>query len=152
MNYEATLLTTEHLIYREIGTDNVSSKTLDSLRSFYDESMYFILKIFPDSEVWDAQTNDFIASYSQNYNTFKENLEILLYRADQYAFVKVNNDTIYPSLFHCERGFELVPEQRLLLAYPKKSSALKSGDVSLIFVDEVFQNGVLKFHFANELL
>jgi hypothetical protein len=59
----------------------------------------------------------------------------------------IGKDTLAPSLYHYERGFELGNHQRFLFAFPKGKEAAESFQV--IYNDEIFSSSLLKFSFSD---
>lgn len=150
INYELSLLPTASLVQQELGETTASASVRDSLEQYYSQSRHFLLKIYPDKEVWDSKANDFLASYSGTFEKFRENLDYLIYNADENTMVVTGQDTVKPLLFHCERGYELTPEQRLLFVFPREKTA--DEGLTFLFKDDLFNNGLVKFHYDTQVL
>lgn len=148
INYELSLVPTSTLVHRELSGMEVSEEYRDSLEKYYAQSRHFLLKIYPDEHVWDSKANDFLAGYSGTFENFRENLEELLYNAGDRAALITGQDTLKPMLFHCERGYELKPEQRLMFVFPNEKTG--NEDLTFLFKDDLFDNGLVKFHFDNQ--
>ncbi|GAL85638.1 hypothetical protein Solca_4192 [Sporocytophaga myxococcoides] len=117
-----------------------TDKELDSLREGYRGSKYFVLEIaIQDKEVRDKngllEKELFLNAFSGKANTIASNVKLA-----------IDGDTISPSIFHEENGYELGSRKRVLFAFPSQ----KSKDVfnmNFIYNDEIFNSSILNFGF-----
>jgi hypothetical protein len=117
-----------------------TDKELDLLREGYRGSKYFVLEIsLQDKEVRDKngllEKELFLNAFSGKANTIASNVKLA-----------IDGDTILPSIFHEENGYELGSRKRVLFAFPSQ----KSKDVfnmNFIYNDEIFNSSILNFGF-----
>ncbi|MDF2456584.1 MAG: hypothetical protein K0R51_2577 [Cytophagaceae bacterium] len=120
-----------------------TDKEVDSLIKSYDESYYFLLELSAKEGVnleWNETENG-----EKGYEALIKELSFGM--KDRISMV-VNKDTLEPSLYHYERGFELGNHQRFLFAFPKDKEKEKES-FQIIYNDEIFSSSILKFSFSD---
>jgi hypothetical protein len=124
-----------------------SQQYIDSLKRRYEGSNYFVMEI----RVKDPEgAGEGVLYRSEEFmNNFNQTVEKLSFGMGERFFLEVESDTIYPSVYHFERGFELGERQRFVLGFPDKK---KKGPITFVYNDDLFHASILKFQFETEKL
>ena len=77
-----------------------TSKEIDSLKSTYGNSVYFMLDVSPDQELLTGLDRNLLKLASSNYDAFKENVHHYSFEMNEYIQLKVGDKLISPSLYH----------------------------------------------------
>ncbi len=108
---------------------------LDSIRHSYAGGKYFLLEVGTKNK----EVNDMVMTRSlQNFEDFKEMVHHAAFGLNHNVSLIADGDTIKPSLYHFERGYELGRRARFLFAFPVANS--KSIETMTFCYDDVFFN------------
>lgn len=128
----------EEMMKREVA-DLKTQAEKDSVRNSYLGSKYFVYEITADAEK---------GGNAADYGAY--DLQEYLKRSEEFSFkmgedlmLLVGNDTLYPSLYHHEKGYELAHSQKFLIAFPYEK-AFSNDTVTFIHNDTHFQLGLIK--------
>lgn len=126
--------------------EDILADQVDSLKASYGNSLYFLMEVsFEDAGK--RRGADVVQSTVKSYNEFVEQVNRLSFELDDNVILVSGNDTIRPSLYHYERGYELGKKQSFLFAFPFNNEKTHE-QVSFIYNDEVFKTGVNTFRFS----
>lgn len=146
LNYHLQYMPPQYLAVSELlKSDSLDAGALDSLVDYYSQSTYFMLRFFPSRESTQTQTIDLIAGTSIDYEAYRERLDMLYFHLGENMKLISGDDTVHPTLFHYERGFDATAIQRVIFAFPKSNAELRH--VVLMYDDMIFNSGIQKYQF-----
>lgn len=144
--YKVIYTPAEYLMSQELE-DNVQYKKEELALKLKElkEGRNFILQVgFSPDE--DAKAENLIAAKIKNYDQYKKIITDLSFNIESNASLVSGSDTIYPSIYHFERGYELAKSQTFLFSFPVLNEI---DDMTFIFDDPMFETGINKFQFNN---
>ena len=147
LKFSVQLRPVELMILKEMKqATGYSASQIDSLKNSYGSSLYFLMEVtYENTEK--MKKGDLVQSTVKNYNEYVEHINQLSFELDDNVILVAGDDTIRPSLYHYERGYELGKKQSFLFAFPFDDDK-NNEQVSFIYNDEVFQTGVNVFRFS----
>lgn len=114
---------------------------IDSLRNTYSNSLYFILEVSLkqvsaiDKSLILQQSKDYLATVEKASFGINENIRLI-----------TPSDTIKPSFYHYENGYELGSRERFIFAF-KKKEGIEWNEMIFSYEDEFFSASTLNFKF-----
>lgn len=145
LNFKVQYLPSELLAFNDIDPNSFESSEFDSLTSYYDHSSYFLLQFYPSRNSIDTRSVDLINGVSLDFEDYRHKLDELNYHLDNNIQLISGSDTIMPSIYHFERGYDASPIQRAIIAFPKSSNDL--DHITFIYRDDLFNSGIHKYQF-----
>ncbi|WP_353780251.1 hypothetical protein [Winogradskyella sp. 3972H.M.0a.05] len=135
LNYSATEVPIQYYILKSLN--NVPEQ-VDSLASVNSHERIVEIE-FQHEEKSDLLQEEFT---SKNY---EESVKYMSFEiTEDFSVVTSSNDTIKCSGVHFERNFKVAPFKRLLLYF---NDINPNDNIKLIYHDQLFGNGVIKFDF-----
>lgn len=124
-----------------------SQQQIDSLKKKYEGSNYFVMEV----RVKDPEgAGEGVLYRSEEFmNNFNQTVEKLSFGMGERFFLETKTDTIYSSVYHFERGFELGERQRFVIGFPDKKI---EGPITFVYNDDLFHVSILKFQFETDKL
>ncbi|MEO5645219.1 MAG: hypothetical protein ABIS12_17995 [Bacteroidia bacterium] len=133
------------LALREAGV-NSNDSVIKATEEHYSELEYFQLEIGgnQNGELLKQNLTD-VAEYNRRvtYCAFDMQQDIHL--------VTDGQDSIPCALFHFERAYDVAPVGNFMIAFDKKRIAT-AKKITLVFTDNLFKNGIVKFSYLKEEL
>ncbi len=117
----------EEIILHELGS-TCSQSEVDSLRSAFNGSEYYLLKL----ESVD-KSPDLIMSGLTSKGDYYERLNYLTFNFQSDIAIVINNDTSMCSMYHFERNYGTAPYVNILLAFPSLDTAFSYDREVLVF-------------------
>jgi len=143
-----------YLIYKELGETDYSEKDRDSLKKAYERSLTFLMTIAPDKEK--GNKNDIMLEGIVNYKDYSERLLTLNFELDKNVTLKSDNLELKPVLSALENTYGLSKSRSITFVFApdiKEMEMLKNAKtLDFVYIDELFQLGILHFNFNNEKL
>jgi len=141
-----------YLIYKELGETDYSEKDRDSLKKAYERSLTFLMTIAPDKEK--GNKNDIMLEGIVNYKDYSERLLTLNFELDKNVTLKSDNLELKPVLSALENTYGLSKSRSITFVFApdiKEMEMLKNAKtLDFVYIDELFQLGILHFNFNNE--
>ncbi len=138
---------TEYLVSKELEENkHYSKKKIEEIRQSYKGGKNFILQIGIDSEK-EFDGDELLASKVKSFEEWKTLIEELSFGIKENVKLIADSDTLSPSMYHFERGYELGQQQRFLFSFPSDKNYQK---MSLRFDDEHFHTGRSYFNFSDK--
>ena len=109
------------------------------------QSLYFQLDI--EHETFADELLKFNISGYQQYD---KRIKYCSFNMIGDVSIITGKDTIPCGLHHFERSFNIGSKTTFLLAFPVSAKSI-SEDVTLLYHDNLFENGIVKFYFRKEL-
>lgn len=135
----------ELMICNELKDLKKGQSSLDSLKRTYKNSLYFLLEIGFDEREKKKQ-GDVLLKDIHTYEQYVEKVNYLSFQLENNTWLVVGKDTIPPSLYHFERGYELGKKQTIMFAFPY-SGSINKKDMAFFFNDDAFKTGLNIFKF-----
>ena len=132
------------MILNEMNSKIKTRKMVDSMVASYGESKYFVLELSLADNA-KSQDHDILKAASAGYKNFADNINYLSFHLEKETWLIVDQDTLSPSLYHFERGYELGNKQSFVFAFPAKNAA--NAEMKFVFNDAVFNTGTNTFKF-----
>ena len=136
----------ELMVLNEIKGIDISQSFLDSLKDTYGSAEYFMLQIGPSNQEG-VMNEDLLKSDSRDYEAYAAKVKSLAFHMQDKVTLIIDSDTLQPSLFHFEQGFELSAKQRVLFAF-QPTSDFNHGKMQFVLNDNLFGAGIMKFKFS----
>ena len=143
--YELTYLPAELLAIREAGAD-ATPEAIQQAKSHYTDLAYFALKVTDSTANGELLKQNL--SSSQEYQRRVNYCSFAMQR--DLSVVTSHKDSLACLLLHFERSFDVAPVVSFLLAFDK--SVTDASAATIIFDDNLFGNGRMKFSFTREEL
>ena len=138
----------ELMAANEIFNSTVTAEAAAAIQDGYRNSRYFALRISP-TDAAGPQAGDAMQAASLNFADYSDKIKYLSYHLQEHTQLVAGGDTIEPSIYHYERGYEANPVQTFLFAFPRMEDRADDA-LTFIFNDPIFQAGRLKFRFDQE--
>ncbi len=133
----------EMMIANEVKhINNISDTSMDSLKKSYGNSRYFIMEIGYDERNGEKNA-DLVRAGAATYNAYSEKVQQLAFGLENNVRIVCGKDTVAPTLYNYERGYELGKKESFVFAFP----ALNTKEIIFIYADEIFGTGINKFQF-----
>ena len=140
----------ELMAYKELDTDRTYTRfEWDSLHDSYGHAQYFLYEVSwnPKAMKMAYDNTDLMAYGATDMSEYLNRLESFAFELGKDVCVLIDGDTLYPNLFHHERGYELGKRQRFLFAFPYKKS--KPGKEYIFIHNDIhFNLGLQKFRLS----
>ncbi len=91
-----------------------------------------------------ADKQEIPASGGADENIFGERVTYMMSEMQNDFQLIDGNDTLYCVFFHCERNFNISPENNILLGFEKPAGAKSYNDKTLIYSDRILDCGPVK--------
>jgi hypothetical protein len=144
IRYQSILVPSQYLVIKHSKDSIKTQKDFEHQLDYYIDQLNVILLISDAGQknhvvkktIFDSQKYNSIIAYvnSEMKNDF---------------MLVQDNDTIYTSLLHIESSNSVEPLLRLSLGFTGVNP--KAKDVVLVFSDNIFENGFIKFNYASAL-
>lgn len=146
IEYSISYVPKELMALREVGNTN-NTKELNEAITHYEEMEYLDFKIRAND--YNDEILKLNLTGSKQYN---DRVTYCSFGIQKDVKIILNqSDTINCGLIHYERAFNLIPEARFVVAFPKwKKEKLQSQDITFLFEDNLFNNGTIKLSFDNQ--
>lgn len=108
----------------------------------YEGSHYVIFEISGSSE---SSGKNFIQDISKTMGEYTEFSYEMAFGLESDFMLIDGNDTLLPSFYHHEPGYELMYGHRMIMAFPRENS--HENSLTLIYNDRLFNTGRSKFSF-----
>jgi len=141
--YKTLYKPVDFIISRE-KTETIDRQSYLEKKNSLDGLYYFDLRI-----VNTTNTGDLLKSISSDYGDYDLKVKYCAYQMQYDIHLVAGTDTIPCILFHFERTFDVAPVSTFLLGFAKPVSH-QYDDLQLIYHDNLFNNGIIKFHFTRE--
>lgn len=140
IRYTALYKPSKYVICEEERTNTLADSIVKRKTKELDGMQYYNLKI----ELKDG-TGEFLKHGASSAADYKERVNYFAFAMQNDIKLVEGNDTLPCLLFHFERAYDVVPYGTFLLAFslPKNSNT----DRTLIFDDNGFNKGIIKFFF-----
>lgn len=139
LTYKFTRIPSEMLAVREVGVD-ASEAQLTEAKSHYSELVYFRLEIVAANHNGELLKKDL--TDVQEYN---RRVTYAAFGAQKDISMELGTDVIPCALCEFERSFDVAPVATFLLAFDIDEATADLNPVTLIFNDQLFNNGIIRF-------
>jgi hypothetical protein len=141
VNFKGTEVPIQYYILKEMGGAN-----LNAVDSVYQKNKTERLIEF---EFEDAEERDLLKEEFTGKN-YTESVKYMSFQIQKDFYIVVDKkDTIQCEGVLFERNFKLSPKNKLLLFF---SGVNPNGRLQLVYKDELFKKGIIKFSFTDRLL
>lgn len=128
--------------YQEVSK-NTTHADFDSLISFYDKQLCFVLNFESRIEGKDIKYRGI--SGEQDYN---ERINDLSFNIGELITLKTQGTDYNPTLFHFERSFGSSKSNNVVIVFAERELFKSKGEkLDFVFVDEIFKTGINHFVF-----
>jgi len=135
------------IIYNENGNEVPNLKIYNSKKSELQGMEYFDLHI--ESRESNGELLKINCPDSKNYD---ERVQYCSFGMQQDIKAIVGKDTVDCALYHFERMFDTAPRATFLLGFPSGAFKNKFDDITILYHDHLFNNGIVKFRFSKQEL
>lgn len=145
LNFEADYIPTDMMAARDIGADNRSFNTPEFARAYgnYASALYFSFKIKASDQT--GSLKKFIRT-KENYSRISQYLASEI-KSD--FSIEVDSKKIECDLINVESDLTIRDCFLFIMSFDRaKASGIDSKDITLVYKDNMFQNGILKFRFS----
>lgn len=141
LDYSAMQLPNEYYLLKNIGVKNRTE--LDSLQGSMKNERVIV------AEFRDLAEDDILKKEFTN-RSYEEAVKYLAFQIQKdYSLVTGSNDSVPCIGVHFERNFKVAPFKRVLLYF---DNVPENENIELIYKDNLFGNGTLKFNLNQEPL
>lgn len=143
IEFKATFCLPDYIISKEVKGDRVFEKNYLTRKQDFKGLEYFKIRIKRKN------SNQEVLLYNlNNEDEYLERVNYLSYGFDENICLVRNDfkDTLYPSLYHFERTYGIVPYADILVSF-KEDTLIKSNNYKLLINDVVFGTGIMVFDF-----
>lgn len=147
LNFEASYVPADVMAARDIGADDHSFNASAFANAYksYSSSWYFSFKIRPSESTGSLKK---LIRTKENYSQIKQ------YLASQIKSdfsIEVNSKEIECDLIDVESDLTMRDCFLFIMSFDKaKASGIDLKDITLVYKDNLFQNGILKFQFSGD--
>lgn len=137
---------TAYLVAKELDDGKqYTADEIEKIRHDYEGGKNFILQIVVDMEQ-DVEGDALLKKQVRSLDEWRTLIEKLSFHMKDNLRLIEGKDTIVPSMYHFERGYELGQVQRFIVSFP---SDKEDEDMILMFDDEHFDTGRNYFDFSD---
>lgn len=138
INYTATEVPIAYYILKELGKENLN--TVDSVYNSNKTERVLEIEFHHDQE------KDLLMKEFTNMS-YEEAIKYMAFNMEKdFKIITSKKDTIQCSGVHFERNFKIAPFKRALLYF---GNIEPEETIQLVYNDELFGNGIVKFKFNN---
>ncbi len=124
---------------------DIDSGKFEQVQQSYKGMEYFTYKISTD------KTNDELLKYkTSSSDEYYQRLEYYSFKAQNDFYLIAGKDSLPCKLFHFERTFGLTPVLTFVLGF--QGERKPAQDLTLVYNDKIFSNGLIKLNFGLESL
>ncbi len=148
VDFTATYCNKDYLIAKEIKVDEIKEENFNTRIKDFNGFEYFKIRIKR------SDSNQEVLLYGlNNEGEYLERVNYLSYGFEENLALVRNNfkDTIYPSLYHFERTYGVVPYADIMVSFTEDTT-VKDNNYKLIINDNVFGNGLIIYDFDKKKL
>jgi hypothetical protein len=140
-NYSVKYLPIDYLISNELKKENISKTEYDSLKVDYEGMEYFELRIQIDG------FNDETAKYQlDDMGLYQQRIVYMSFAMQDNLKLLTDKGMEVPcELFHFERTYAVAPYATFLMGFAKDKIGA-ANDYTVVFEDNLFNKGLLKFN------
>jgi len=145
--FDAAYQPAEFLALREsCDPDNKCSRVLfEKAVKNYDSAFYFVFKIKPIDNV------PFKKLIKSKENLAEMN-QYLMSRVKNDFFIQIGEKKIQCSVLNVESDLNIQNNISFVMSFEKLENQILDEDITLVYEDKMFQNGILKFNFKKEFI
>ncbi len=146
MNYSSLYKPHAYMCLLEAGNHSgMNSSELEKIKSAYSGMEYFTFKIST------AKTQEELLRYkAAGSDEYYRRLEYYSFKAQEDFALLAGKDSLKCKLFHFERTFGLAPILTFVLGF--QGERKPEQDLTLVYNDRIFSNGIIKLHYGAETL
>lgn len=137
----------DYIISREIGDNKIDSASYKEKVNELRGLKYFDLRIKNDKENEEILKHDVTS-----YRDYDEKIKYCSFEMQNDIQLLADQDTVNCTLFHFERTFDMAPMVTFLMGFEEEKIKKDFKELTLIYHDNLFHNGILKFNFSREEL
>ena len=143
--YKVIYTPAEYLLSRQLAADQTYDvEAIEAKLSELKAGKNFILQVgLASGEASGGE--ELLAAKVKDYEGYKQLIDQLSFNFQEQASLITNGDTLAPSMYHFERGYELAKTQTFLFAFPVSDA---TDEMTFRFEDPLFETGVNKFRFS----
>ncbi|MFN7911998.1 MAG: hypothetical protein ACK5QC_09230 [Bacteroidota bacterium] len=143
----AKMLTPEYLAAKALRESNVSKEEYNEQLAYYKDKINFNF-IIRDNQGKGQNKVINMLSKDEQYASYLGYANTKL--KDDFKLI-VGADTIYCAMVHMEAANSVSPSIRITIGF-KGIKSIQENDITLIYEDNLFNNGPMKFYFSNGTL
>jgi len=144
-NYSAKPLPLDYLISNEFKGINLTQKQFDSAKNQYSGMEYYELKL----SVTDFN-NETIKYLINSEAEYQDRLKYVSFNMENHLSLNVEGKSAACKLYHAERTYGIAPYLKVMFAFSKEDFNENASERTLVFDDNLFNKGRVKFHWNND--